>query len=156
MKNKFLNTLLGVILLYLLIVFIGSSVISQHNNKKAVSNNDDLIKYATAFLTEDNLIQKGIQLDCSSFTRLVYKKLNINLPRNAIEQYNSCKLNSGLTNPGDLVFFSMNNKEINHVGLMLNDSVFIHSPGKRKPVRTDNIKSEYWLKYYRGKGEIAK
>ena len=52
--------------------------------------------------------------------------------------------------------FSIEKKKVNHVGILINDTIFLHSPGRNKAVKTDKINSTYWLKYYRGIGRVIK
>ena len=156
MKNKILNAFLGSILIYLLVAFVSSSIISQTNKERDTVISDDIVEYAKSFLSNDYLIEKGILLDCSGFTKSVFARFNCKLPASAIQQYNLFRIGDKTTKPGDLLFFSMGHKQINHVGLIINDSIFIHSPGKNKPVRTDYINSVYWLKHYKGNGRVIK
>ncbi len=68
--------------------------------------------------------------DCSGFVQMLYKQININLPRDSSDQIQSKHLKSipieNLT-PGDLIFFGAHEKSISHVGLYLKDHEFIHA-----------------------------
>jgi hypothetical protein len=80
-------------------------------------------------------------IDCSGFTQLTYKFLNIPLPRDAWQQ---AALGETVTsvekvNCGDLAFFDNEEGHIIHVGLVLNEHEVIHSSGK---VRLDKIDKE--------------
>ena len=67
--------------------------------------------------------------DCSGFTSYVYKNgAGVNLPRVSRSQATvGKKVSRAELKPGDLVFFGSGGS-INHVGLYVGDSKFIHSP----------------------------
>lgn len=80
-------------------------------------------------------------IDCSGYAQMVYKFLNIAIPRDS-----SVQAQAGTTvnflqevNCGDLAFFDNEEGQINHVGILLNDHEIIHSSGK---VRIDRIDTE--------------
>ena len=119
-------------------------------------------KFGTAKLSPDNIEtvsmlylkghkkeQSGYILDCSGFTRRVYKQCNAAIPYSAKEQYASCKhLTVTELRRGDLVFFTMNERDISHTGIYLDSNRFIHSPGKMKYVRIDSLTSPFWEKHF--------
>lgn len=79
-------------------------------------------------------------IDCSGFTQLVYKFLNIYLPRDSWQQ---AELGSTIdllyrTNCGDLCFFDNEEGRITHAGLLLNNHEIIHSSGKVRIDKIDN------------------
>lgn len=70
--------------------------------------------------------------DCSGFTRYVYKKVGIKLPRVSRAQYSyTRKISRSQARPGDLVFFG---SPVHHVGIYIGDGYMIHSPRKGKTV----------------------
>lgn len=77
-------------------------------------------------------------IDCSGLTQLAFKMAGITIPRDA-----SFQAHHGQTihliheaQPGDLLFFDNPNKEITHVGILVNEGHVIHAHGK---VRIDLI-----------------
>ena len=80
-------------------------------------------------------------IDCSGFSQLVYKLLNIAIPRDASQQ--ALKGNTiefiQEVNCGDLAFFDNDEGIITHVGIILNEHEIIHASGK---VRLDKIDHE--------------
>lgn len=89
--------------------------------------------------------------DCSGLVRAVYRLNGINLPRTSLEQYNSGKFVSRTKlQVGDLVFFTNNGRDINHVGIYIGNHEFIHAPGKGKRVTKANLDNNYWVKSYKG------
>lgn len=74
--------------------------------------------------------------DCSGFCQVVFKMLNLNLPRDAKDQFllgNNIAFEQQQI--GDLAFFESNGK-ITHVGMVLEGSKIIHAHGK---VRIDTL-----------------
>jgi cell wall-associated NlpC family hydrolase len=80
-------------------------------------------------------------IDCSGFTQLAYKVLNVHLPRDAWQQAEKGEVVNFLQEArcGDLAFFDDAAGNIIHVGLLLNNYEIIHSSGK---VRVDKIDTQ--------------
>lgn len=80
-------------------------------------------------------------IDCSGYAQMVYKFLNISLPRDACQQAEQGTLVNFLqgSHCGDLAFFDNEEGRIIHVGILLNENEIIHSAGK---VRIDKIDTD--------------
>ena len=80
-------------------------------------------------------------IDCSGFSQMVYKFLNVSLPRDAWQQAEKGDTVNSLQQAvcGDLAFFDDVEGNITHVGIILNSQEIIHSSGK---VRLDKIDNE--------------
>ena len=67
--------------------------------------------------------------DCSGFTKEVFRKNGINIPRNSWKQAKvGMKVSRRNLRKGDLVFFnSRHHKGVNHVGIYLGKGKFIHA-----------------------------
>tara|TARA_B100001250_G_scaffold332742_1_gene298252 strand:- start:351 stop:1085 length:735 start_codon:yes stop_codon:yes gene_type:complete len=77
-------------------------------------------------------------IDCSGYTQMVFRFLNIHLPRDAYQQEKEGNNIDFLKRKmGDLAFFELNNK-ITHVGIILKNNKIIHSSGKVKINYIDN------------------
>lgn len=90
--------------------------------------------------------------DCSGFVRYVYQHaLGESLPTNSASQFAEGEHvdKSGLR-MGDLVFFKTHGKNISHVGIYLDNGLFIHSPSRGKRVRIDHLDESYWAKRFAG------
>lgn len=94
---------------------------------------------------------KGV--DCSGFTKIVFRTQGIELPRDASQQVNVGELidtKNGFDNliPGDLLFFgtkdSISGKEkITHVAIYIGNFEFIHSSGRVRMNSFDKSKSNF-------------
>ncbi len=82
-------------------------------------------------------------IDCSGFTRLVYRLAGFSLPRDADLQYLAGKPVEPPFSPGDLVFFGelSGKKRIAHVGISLGQWEIVHSSLSRNGVYADNIQA---------------
>lgn len=94
--------------------------------------------------------------DCSGFTSYVMKELSKDLPRRAIDQYeSSVKVNKKNVEKGDLVFFD-NGGGISHVGIIVSDKgqplQMIHASSSQGIIVTDIENSAYWEKRVFGFG----
>ena len=80
-------------------------------------------------------------IDCSGYTQMTYKFLNMALPRDAWQQAEGGEVVNFLQEAkcGDLAFFDNEEEKIIHVGILLNDHEIIHSSGK---VRLDKIDTQ--------------
>lgn len=91
------------------------------------------------------------RFDCSGFTKFVYRESNLNIPRNALDQFYSGKrVDLEYALPGDLIFFRINSYRISHVGIYTGNSRFIHSPSEGKKVTFSSLKNRYWKRRYAG------
>ena len=79
-------------------------------------------------------------IDCSGFSKLVYKLLNVAIPRDAWQQALHGDTVSFLQEAkcGDLAFFDDEEGKIVHVGILLNEHEIIHSSGKVRLDKIDN------------------
>lgn len=90
-------------------------------------------------------------LDCSSFVKLVFKELGINLPRSSAQQFMvGVPVEEHELIPGDLVFFRTRGKNISHVGIYIGDNRFIHISSSRKRISIDSLDDPYFRKRYAG------
>ncbi len=80
-------------------------------------------------------------LDCSGFVQVLFRMMNINLPRDASQQIDLGVLVDSLEDIhlGDLAFFENEKGAITHVGLMLNSTDIIHASGT---IRIDKLDRE--------------
>ena len=117
-----------------------------------------LVEYAKKFIGTPYVWagNEPTGFDCSGFTSYVMKNYKKELPRRAVDQYNSSRqLKEKNVMMGDLVFFD-NGSGISHVGMIVSEKgkplIMIHASSSKGVVITEIEKSDYWLKRLYGFG----
>lgn len=88
--------------------------------------------------------------DCSGFTRYVFARGGMGLPRMADEQYDlGHPVSKAQLKPGDLVFFTTYADGVSHVGIYLGEGKFISATSSRG-VAIDRMADSYWGPRYIG------
>lgn len=76
--------------------------------------------------------------DCSGFTKYVYAKFGITLPRVSGDQANyGTAVSLGEMKPGDLIYFG--NSSVSHIGIYIGNNQMIHSPSAGKTVEIKDL-----------------
>lgn len=90
------------------------------------------------------------RFDCSGLSYWVFGQLGVQLPRVSRNQARAGR-DVGLSElqAGDLVFFSTQGSQINHVGIYLDDGEFVHAPRRYQPVRIDSLDDAWWRRRFR-------
>ena len=89
--------------------------------------------------------------DCSGFTRYVFARHGITLPRLAADQYQAGHaVNPQDLQAGDLVFFTTIAPGASHVGMVIGGNEFVHAPSERGEVRVERLSASYWSRRYVG------
>ncbi len=83
-------------------------------------------------------------IDCSGFTMQVFRGLGIRLPHSSAAQahYGTPVPRSRLK-AGDLVFFAVGEKKINHVGVMVNEKYLAHCSSRRGRCAVEPLSHTY-------------
>ncbi|MFR6550228.1 MAG: C40 family peptidase [Paraclostridium sordellii] len=97
--------------------------------------------------------------DCSGFIYYVFSHNGYNISRNNVENYwgNSNIKKVSSHKPGDLIFFKGTYGKTNypsHIGIMINDTQFIHAANKKTGVIITNLDNPYWRSHILGYGRI--
>lgn len=94
-------------------------------------------------------------IDCSAFVQLLYGVVFgiVSLPRTAQEQFDDSKKIRHLhkLKEGDLVFFHIRSRRINHVGVYLQNGKFV-SACVSAGVMVCDLSDPYWKRYFAGGG----
>jgi len=95
--------------------------------------------------------------DCSGFTQWTFRQHGINLPRSASEQYAAgIRINTSELRAGDLVFYKINRRGRWHVGIYMEDGVFVHSPRPGRGISEASMNDGYWSRRYLGARRYAR
>jgi cell wall-associated NlpC family hydrolase len=82
--------------------------------------------------------------DCSGFTRYVFGRLGVSLPRTAAEQYDAVRhVAVADRQPGDLIFFRLGSGGVDHVGIYAGNDQVIVAPKAGDHVRYEAIWTSY-------------
>ncbi|MGE8112515.1 MULTISPECIES: C40 family peptidase [Pseudomonas] len=89
--------------------------------------------------------------DCSGLVKYAFNDVaDVDLPRtsNAMAQGHGVKVAKSELKPGDLIFFNIKSRRVNHVAIYLGNDRFIHAPRTGKRVSIDSLSKPYWQQHY--------
>jgi len=89
--------------------------------------------------------------DCSGLVKYAFRDVKaVELPRTstAMAAGHGEKVERKDLKPGDLVFFNLKSRRVNHVAIYLGNDRFIHAPRRGKAVTIDSLKKPYWNTHY--------
>ena len=88
--------------------------------------------------------------DCSGFTKYVFTKVGLTLPRTSKAQYNvGTPVSRKQLRSGDLIFFNTFGKGVSHVGIYVGNGKFAQSSSSRG-VNISSLSQAYWANRYVG------
>lgn len=94
--------------------------------------------------------------DCSGLVQYVFSLRGVALTRLANEQYLQGEpVSKAELRPGDLVFFNISGKGVDHVGIYAGDAQFIHAPRTGRVVSFERLDSPYFTRYYQGARRVT-
>lgn len=98
------------------------------------------------------------QYDCSGFTKFVFSKQGISLPRISRDQAQIGELvEANHLQKGDLIFFdSKSSSAVSHVGIYLGGEYFIHASSAKDKVTISKITSNYYSKHFKWGRRVTK
>ncbi len=151
------NTTIKISIGLLIILLIANTVFLSSKNKESFKypTGYEIEEYAYSFVKGKEREKLGKKMDCSGFTRIVYKHFGIKIAQSSLDQSKqSTFLDVNNIKKGNLIFFSINKNTISHVGIFLGNGKFIHSPGPGKYVRIDSLSNKYWEQSFVAGGKI--
>ena len=88
--------------------------------------------------------------DCSGLVKYAFNEATFDLPRtsNAMASGHGEKVDRDDLKPGDLIFFNIKSRRVNHVAIYLGNDRFIHAPRRGKSVSIDTLNKPYWDNHY--------
>ena len=83
--------------------------------------------------------------DCSGLVFYSHRQLGLSVPRTSREQAEEAALiKPRKLQRGDLVFFKIDSRKVNHVGIYIGKHRFVHAPGAGKPVTINSLDDEFY------------
>lgn len=89
--------------------------------------------------------------DCSGLVQYVFKPLDdLELPRTsrALSRLDAPSVKRADLQPGDLLFFKIHHRTVDHVAIYLGGGRFIHAPRRGTKVRIDHLNNSYWTRHF--------
>ena len=87
--------------------------------------------------------------DCSGLVRYSYLSAGMDVPHGAKELVQATTaISSRMMRKGDLLFFGENGRNYSHVGIYLENNLFVHAPSSGGKVRKDSLNDPYWKKSF--------
>lgn len=143
---------------FILIMLVVNAVILSSKNRKSFQypSGIEIEEYALSFSKNRERERLGKKMDCSDFTRNVYKHFGIKIARSSRDQSKQSRLlDVNDLVKGNLIFFGIdNNNKVSHVGIFLGNGKFIHSPGRGRYVRIDSLNNDYWEQRFIAGGRV--
>jgi len=116
------------------------------------TKNDEILETAKQYLGVQYIWAANgpSAFDCSGYTKYVFKKNGITLPRYSGHQANvGTKIRYDELEKGDLVFFDTAkgfHRKVNHVGIYIGNNEFIHASSARKKVMITSFSQKKFYK----------
>ena len=89
--------------------------------------------------------------DCSGLVQYAFKtQSDLDLPRTsrALSRLDAPSVKRSDLQPGDLLFFRIRSRSVDHVAIYLGDGRFIHAPRRGSNVRIDHLSNAYWQRHF--------
>jgi murein DD-endopeptidase len=91
--------------------------------------------------------------DCSGLVFYSHRQMGLSVPRTSREQAdNARQIKERKLRRGDLVFFKIGSRQVNHVGIYVGDRRFVHAPGAGKAVTVNSLDDEYYAQRFSSAG----
>ena len=113
------------------------------NTKITTKNGMSVVNFAKQF-NGNPYVMGGNSLihgtDCSGFTKLIYEKFGVELPRTAAAQAKvGTEVSINAIQPGDLVFYSSGQDYVTHVAIYMGNGQIIHARTRAHGIGVNSI-----------------
>ncbi len=93
--------------------------------------------------------------DCSGLAVYAYESVGLEIPRTAEAQQQAAHpVSRDALSPGDLVFFRIGSRHVNHVGIYAGGGRFIHAPRSGGAVSYASLSGPYYHKHFVAAGRF--
>ena len=93
--------------------------------------------------------------DCSGFVLYTHRQLGLDVPRTSRDQADAAdSVKARRLHRGDLVFFKIGSRRVNHVGIYIGNHRFVHAPGAGKPVTVNSLDDAFYARTFSSAGRF--
>ena len=93
--------------------------------------------------------------DCSGLALYVHEQVGLTIPRTAAAQLHAARpVPLAQLAPGDLVFFRIHSRHVNHVGVYTGDGRFVHAPRAGRTVTYADLRGGYYARHLASAGRF--
>jgi cell wall-associated NlpC family hydrolase len=93
--------------------------------------------------------------DCSGLAVFAHEAVGLEIPRTARDQDRAAqRVSRSDLRPGDLVFFRISARSVNHVGIYAGGGRFVHAPRRGEVVSYASLEDPYFHKRFVGAGRF--
>lgn len=93
--------------------------------------------------------------DCSGLVFYAHRQLGLEVPRTSSDQAEEAEeIKPRKLRRGDLVFFKIDSRKVNHVGIYIGKHRFVHAPGAGKPVTVNSLNDEFYAETFSSAGRF--
>lgn len=93
--------------------------------------------------------------DCSGLVFYAHRQLGLEVPRTSSDQAEEAEeIRPRKLRRGDLVFFKIGSRRVNHVGIYVGKKRFVHAPGAGKPVTVNSLDDEFYAEAFSSAGRF--
>ena len=93
--------------------------------------------------------------DCSGLVFYAHRHLGLSVPRTSRDQAEQAEsIKPRKLERGDLVFFRIDSRQVNHVGIYIGGQRFVHAPGAGKPVTVNSLEEEFYEEAFDSAGRF--
>lgn len=97
----------------------------------------------------------GAGFDCSGLAVYVHERVGLAIPRTALEQQRAAHpVALAQLAPGDLVFFHIHGRRVDHVGIYSGEGRFIHAPRAGQVVTYGDLTSGFYARHFAAGGRF--
>jgi cell wall-associated NlpC family hydrolase len=93
--------------------------------------------------------------DCSGLVFYAHRQFGLTVPRTSRDQAAQAEaVKPRDLKAGDLVFFKIDSRIVNHVGIYIGKRNFVHAPGAGKPVTVNSLDDEFYSQSFISAGRF--
>lgn len=123
-------------------------------SRQLARTSDPVVRTATALIGTPYRFggnTPGQGFDCSGLVQYAYLRNGRRVPRTTGDQHAASEeVALGAASPGDLVFFRIDDRKPDHVGIYLGERRFVHAPSSGKTVGVASLDQPYWQDRFAG------